>query len=248
MPLGASNTYGMYENLASRGGYRGPLHDLLTAEGANFDFVGLDSDGDLPDPDHNGYPGRSIEWFTRPVNKTAEEDRDVRWAIYSGNTPVVIHFIEQAQMTSEDVILLLVGTNNVRLGQAAETIIREIDVLLEQIVTSEASPAVLLMKLTPVTNDDWPDDDETRTNNDTINLFNEGLERLVAETYGVQGVTLVDSATASEDRSPDGVHLNEAGYRKVAEAFFEGLMASELVERVPDQTTEASSATAANGP
>jgi hypothetical protein len=77
MPLGASNTYGMYENLTSSGGYRGPLYDLLTAEGARVDFVGLDSDGDIPNADHNGYPGRSIEWFTRPVNKTAEEDRDV---------------------------------------------------------------------------------------------------------------------------------------------------------------------------
>jgi hypothetical protein len=77
MPLGASNTYGMYENLTSPGGYRGPLYDLLTAEGARVDFVGLDSDGDIPNADHNGYPGRSIEWFTRPVNKTAEEDRDV---------------------------------------------------------------------------------------------------------------------------------------------------------------------------
>jgi hypothetical protein len=99
MPLGASNTYGMYENLTSRGGYRGPLHDLLSAEDALFDFVGLDSDGDIADPDHNGYPGKNIEWFTRAVNKTVDEDRNVRWAIYSGDTPLVSHLIEQAGMT-----------------------------------------------------------------------------------------------------------------------------------------------------
>jgi lysophospholipase L1-like esterase len=157
----------------------------------------------------------------------------------------VIHFIEEAGMTEQDVILLLVGNNNVRLGQAAETMLREIEVLLHQIVTSEASPAVLLMKLTPVTNDDWPDDDETRTNNDTIGLFNEGLERLVAETYGPQGVTLVDSATTGDDRSPDGVHLNEGGYRKVAETFFEGLMESGLLEQV---RTDNPPATAASSP
>lgn len=31
MPLGASNTYGMYQDPMSPGGYRGPLYDLLTA-------------------------------------------------------------------------------------------------------------------------------------------------------------------------------------------------------------------------
>ena len=49
MPLGASNTYGMYQDPTSPGGYRGPLHKLLADQGASFDFVGLDKGGVIAD-------------------------------------------------------------------------------------------------------------------------------------------------------------------------------------------------------
>jgi lysophospholipase L1-like esterase len=58
-------------------------------------------------------------------------------------------------------------------------------------------------------------------------------------------VTLVDAGTTGEDRSPDGVHLNEAGYRKLAEAFFEGLMAT---GRVAQGAQDGSPATMASSP
>jgi lysophospholipase L1-like esterase len=141
--------------------------------------------------------------------------------------------------------LLLAGTNDIREGDDAAAMLREMKVLLDLIVQSDASPHVLLMKLTPVSSDHWPDDDETRTNNETIALFNEGLERLVAETYAAQDVILVDAGTTGDDRSPDGVHLNESGYRKVAEAFFEGLLAGDMVAQ---RSAEASPVSAASTP
>jgi lysophospholipase L1-like esterase len=104
---------------------------------------------------------------------------------------------------------------------------------------------VHLMKLTPISGDYWEDGDPTRTNNDTIGLFNEGLEELVAGSYGALGVTLVDSATTTHDRSADGVHLNEAGYRKVAAAWLESLLASGLVAR---RSRDAQSASAVRSP
>ena len=49
MPLGDSNTYGMYENPASPGGYRGPLQDMLRGRNLGFDLVGVDRDGRITD-------------------------------------------------------------------------------------------------------------------------------------------------------------------------------------------------------
>jgi lysophospholipase L1-like esterase len=232
MPLGASNTYGMYQNPTSPGGYRGALYDLLRGHGAQFDYVGLDSDGDLPDADHNGYPGKPIAWFTQPVNETVDVD-GIDYSINSGPASAVEHFLEEAQMTPDDVVLLLLGTNNVRLGGSAESMIADMQVLLDQIVYSAASPNVQLMKLTPIGGDFWEDGDPSRTNNDTIRLFNEGLEDLVASTYGSLGVTLIDSTTTADDRSEDGVHLNEAGYRKVAQAWSDSLLATGRVAVAP---------------
>lgn len=222
MPLGASNTYAMYENPRSRGGYRGYLYDMLTADGVPFDFVGLDADGDIPDPDHNGYPGRRIDWFTQPVNEAVTSDR-MSYEIFSGDQPAVVHFIEEAEMSQGDIILLLAGTNNVREGQSAETMLEQMELLLDQIASTEGSPEVRLMTLTPVGGDYWEDGDPSRTNNDTIRIFNEGLEALVADRFGALGVTLVDSNTTEAHRSADGVHLSEEGYRRIAQQWHQSL-------------------------
>ena len=223
MPLGASNTYGMYEDPTSAGGYRGPLFELLQAQGVRFDFVGLDRDGAIPDANHNGYPGKPIDWFTKPVNEAMDEER-ITYTIHSGQQSAVEHFIEQARMTENDVILLLVGTNSLLRGDSAEVMLADTEILLDQIVGSSASPCVHLMELTSIGGDYWEDGDPSRTNNDTIRLFNEGLEQMVATTYADLGVTLVTLEITASDRSPDGVHLNETGYRKVAEAWHDSLM------------------------
>jgi hypothetical protein len=64
MPVGDSNTYGMYKNPNLPGGYRGPLQYMLKGKGADIgadiEFVGLDRDGAIADPDHNGYSGVPI--------------------------------------------------------------------------------------------------------------------------------------------------------------------------------------------
>ncbi len=131
--------------------------------------------------------------------------------------------ISQAGLLSTDVVLLLAGTNNVIQGDSAETMLLKMDVLLRQIVGSTASPEVMLMKLQYVGGDWWDDGDTTRTNNDTIRIFNEGLATLAAR---YEGVTVVDNGTTSAALSTDGVHLSEAGYRKTADAWFDALMAS----------------------
>ena len=55
----------------------------------------------IPDPDHNGYPGKPIDWFTSPVNEGIY-DRDGKYShtVNSGSLTAVQYFIQQAQITS----------------------------------------------------------------------------------------------------------------------------------------------------
>ena len=234
MPLGDSNTYGMYENPASPGGYRGPLQDMLRGRNLGFDLVGVDRDGRITDADHNGYSGKTIDWFTKPVNQSIR-DRDGSYShtVNTGDKTAARFFIENAGMTSDDVVLLHLGTNDVRLGDSAGTMLAEMKILLDQIVGSGSSPMVQLMKLAPVGGDIWSaDGDPGRTNNDTIRAFNEGLERMVADSYGALGVTLVDSGVTTAGLSSDGVHMNATGYRSMADAWFNSLVAKGQVDAV----------------
>lgn len=196
--------------------------------------MGLDKDGLLGDAEHNGYSGKPIDWFTQPANETIYDPHTgkVSTIIDTGTLSVVEYFIQQAQMTSTDVVLLLVGTNDVRLGDNAETMLKDIQVLLDQIVNSSASPFVQLMKLQPVGGDYWREtvNDRKTTNNDTIAAFNAGLEQLIADKYGALGVTLVDSGvTTATGLSSDGVHLDQTGYQMTAKAWFDSLMAAKQV-------------------
>jgi Ca2+-binding RTX toxin-like protein len=89
---------------------------------------------------------------------------------------------------------------------------------------------VLVMKLQPVGGDFWEDDDPSRTNNDTIGIFNEGLEQLVATKYADFGVRVVDMQATAADLSPDGIHLTEAGYRKAASAWYDALRVDDVLD------------------
>ena len=89
MPLGDSNTDGF----AVPGGYRIDLEDDLSAAGYTVEFVGSLSNGptDLADRDHEGHVGFTIEAI-----------RDGFGAWYAASPA--------------DVILLMAGTNDVKLG------------------------------------------------------------------------------------------------------------------------------------
>ncbi len=66
----------------------------------------------------------------------------------------VQYMIDQADLVSTDVVLLLGGTNNVIQGDSAETMLEKMDLLLWQIVNSPESPDVMLMLLQYV-GGDW---------------------------------------------------------------------------------------------
>ena len=85
MPLGDSLTSGY----RVPGGYRPQLHDGLTASGWSFDFVGsISSPTDMADPDHEGHNTYVIDEL---ITTTAE----------------------MVPLYEPDIVLLLIGTNDV---------------------------------------------------------------------------------------------------------------------------------------
>jgi lysophospholipase L1-like esterase len=93
MPLGDSITYGTPH--PRYGGYRHALWTLLNGDGFRVNFVGSQHSGDgvIPDPNNEGHPGWTIPQIKNGVDRNG-------WL----------------EKTRPDVILLHIGTNDIRYG------------------------------------------------------------------------------------------------------------------------------------
>jgi lysophospholipase L1-like esterase len=94
MPLGDSITQGA--GLTGSDGYRKPLYLVLTNAGYNFDFVGSQTSGDFPDPNHEGHAG----WHADTTGTN-----DILGQVYNWLTA-----------NPADIILLHIGTNDITVG------------------------------------------------------------------------------------------------------------------------------------
>ena len=94
MPLGDSIT--LRAGLTSLNGYRKPLYWALTDAGYNFDFVGSQTDGVFPDPNHEGHSG----WHADTTGTN-----DILGQVYNWLTA-----------NPADIVLLHIGTNDVTVG------------------------------------------------------------------------------------------------------------------------------------
>ncbi|MCX5632522.1 MAG: GDSL-type esterase/lipase family protein, partial [Phycisphaerae bacterium] len=95
MPLGDSITRGRYGSPNSHG-YRKPLYDKLTDANYNFDFVGGQTDGNFPDPHHEGHDG----WHADTAGTS-----DILGQVYNWLTA-----------NPADIVLLHIGTNDISNG------------------------------------------------------------------------------------------------------------------------------------
>jgi len=110
MPLGDSITRGWYGSPNSHG-YRKPLFDKLINAGCNFDFVGSQTDGNFPDPQHEGRDG----WHADTTGTS-----DILGQVYNWLTA-----------NPADIVLLHIGTNDISYGgqnaNEVNSILNEID-------------------------------------------------------------------------------------------------------------------------
>jgi lysophospholipase L1-like esterase len=209
MPLGDSLTYGFVDFASPNnedGGYRRSLWEKLTSIGFSnrVDFVGTLQTGLATiDPDHEGHPGYRIDDVTNeiPIWLTA---------------------------TKPQIIMLMIGTNDLDTGATPRVALERLVTLLNTISTLAPGTHVIVSSLIPV-----------RVNNThpairprEIIEFNIGTEILVRK-LNAQGKKIsfvdtywraaLDTSMASLDYGPDGLHPSPRGYAKIAHVWFSTL-------------------------
>ena len=189
---------------AIEGGYRNKLYTLLNGAGVNLDFVGTFYDLNnlgLPDVDYQGQSGAKIN--------------DIR-----GNLPGWLNAIEDP-----DIILLLIGTNDIWGNQAAGIQDRLIS-LVNEIAILRPHARIILSNLPRLTDNPFYLA-QGEAHNDT-------LPEVVADLAD-QGipVSLIDmhAVLTPTDFSSDAVHPSVGGYEKMADTWFPAII--EVLDQPP---------------
>jgi len=222
MPLGDSLTSGNYPGRVHS--YRGYLEGLLREAGYSFDFVGTQSrlaHGGT-DPDHEGHSG-----FTSGPD-------EARFCEACSTANLYDH-LEDYLHTEPDIILLLIGINDllpldVRPVKPEEAP-GKLAALVEHIQELHPGAYIFLASLTPV---NYRDESQWLS----FQAVNQKAEAIAAVDsndwiYFVDANRILERTLDPERDFSDGIHLAEGGARKLAQVWFEALVASELLEQAP---------------
>jgi lysophospholipase L1-like esterase len=189
MPLGDSITHGY--NVP--GGYRIELEKSLVAGGYEKDFVGSMSNGpaELADRQHEGHEGWRIDQIAANVD------------------PWLARYQPQ-------VVLLLIGTNDVLQVHQLNTAGQRLSALIDQIALGVPAAEILVSSLPPLGTD---------ARDERVRRFNDAIPGVVAEKAASGGrVTFVDMYPAlTRADLADGVHPNETGYGRMAAVWYSAL-------------------------
>jgi lysophospholipase L1-like esterase len=196
MPLGDSITYGT-PNPGYRG-YRRSLWELLKNDGYTVHFVGSQHSGTVPDQDNEGHPGWTVAQIKNGIDAN-------RWL----------------ESSEPDIILLHIGTNDIRLGHAAMAP-ANLSTLLDDILARLPHTHVIVAQIIPFR----PGSDKDHQS------YNDAIPRIVA-SKGPR-VSLVDMrTTVLPGDYADGLHPNASGYDKMARAWEPAIRA--VLSRAPNQ-------------
>jgi len=134
------------------------------------------------------------------------------------NTKATPPFNIQGLLTKypSDIILLMIGTNDVYSYYKIETAPARLDTLIKKIVNNTTAH-LIVSTIPPVF---------SKLTNARIETFNATMEGMV-ERYKAQGskISFIDiySTMDSSDVSSDFVHPNSSGFKKIAEGFFQAI-------------------------
>jgi lysophospholipase L1-like esterase len=184
MPVGDSITAG-YKSTTGNG-FRGPLWTSLNGQVASVDFVGTQSDGSMLDPKNEGHYGWRIDQIAGIITGSLNT--------YKPN-----------------VVLMLIGINDLNTGYEVSTAPDRWASLLDQIIAAEPDATILASKLFINSN---------ATTESRVVTFNAALPAIVqARANAGKHVLLVDQSSLALADLADGLHPNDAGYVKVAANF-----------------------------
>jgi len=201
MPLGDSITDG-YNIL---GGYRTELWRLLVDGGYEINFVGSLASGppNLPDKDHEGHSG----WQIAQIHKRLEG------------------WLRRAQ---PEVLLLLIGSNDIGRDDEVETAPDRLDALIADIFKQQPNVTLFVGSIPPI--------DAPPVNQRVIN-YNSAIATLIANRSNAgESIFFVDIYSALTVRDlEDGLHPNLDGHQKIARTWYEAI-APVLTVPVPPQS------------
>ena len=172
---------------------------MLSADDYNVDFVGTfedDSNGGLPDVDHQGLPGA---WTT-----------DIQGEIAGWLDAV----------EDPDVVLLLIGTNDIWNNQPTAVVLDRLYDLIDDIAARRQFARIIVSTLPART--DIPALEAAQV------TYNAGIPGVVADHVALgHQVSMVDMhpVLTPFDYSSDRVHPSTAGYNKMADAWFAAVSA-----------------------
>jgi lysophospholipase L1-like esterase len=220
MSLGDSITAGYTDNSTWKVpfafGYRSGLYTRLMDGGYSFQYVGASQE-----------PWNSA--FGLPQSVGAPDLRMVNQDFHRGYGGVGADYLSAnignwLQQDTPDVILLMIGINNITQGSAAEPVTAEqrLSTLVQNIVVQRPAAHVIVAQITPYA-----------TYTDAIVKYNNYVSSLVG-TYAAQGKNVSMVNQYSNFSKPgnqidtglysNGInHPNAIGYDKMAHTWFEGI-------------------------
>jgi lysophospholipase L1-like esterase len=192
MPIGDSITNGS----GSRNSYRRTLWQKLVDAAIPVDFVGSRVTA-VPNPDfdldHEGHSGWTADDFLQTCNIDS-------WA----------------QIYVPDVILIHLGTNDLRNGESVSTTVNEIGQIIDIVRTSSPEVIVFVAQIIPMSNSTSP----------TVMELNNAIPALVASKDSISSpVRIVDHFTGFDPTvdTLDGIHPNIAGEEKMSQRWFDAM-------------------------
>jgi Ca2+-binding RTX toxin-like protein len=207
MPFGDSITYGVVSSSNTEsGGYRSKLWQQLQSNDLLVDYVGALANGptSLPDRQHQGLRGKTIDYLNQ---------NDATYL--SAARP--------------DIVLLMIGTNDLA-SSTASAMISDLRALIVSITDNQPNATVFVSTIPPTHNS---------ARNAVAKAYNDAIPGLVAELDNSRKVEFVDmrDLTLSDVTAPpadSGVHPTSSGYTKIADHWYDALVAAGVFENDRD--------------
>ena len=202
LPLGDSITHGVQSK--DNAGYRSYLFELAVEANQNLTFTGSQSSGPnqvAGKPFPKNHEGRS-GWTIDPGHSKYG----------SGGISSLIP--NPALSASPNIILLMIGTNDITSTDNPGTTAERLDGLLEKLVQAAPESLIVVAQITPVSFDSAD-----------LRNYNAKIPGIVqARIEKGQHLLLVDmSKMPTSGLAPDGVHPNDQGYAYMANVWYEAI-------------------------
>ncbi|MGH8023075.1 MAG: GDSL-type esterase/lipase family protein [Limisphaerales bacterium] len=214
-PLGDSITYGA----GHPGGYRQTLVTNLIARGRSFNLVGTLASNSTKmlsaarQTHHDGHSGYSIA-------NAADISGKTRRGLYEG----VISW--HRSINKPDVILLMVGINDLNIGYKVRSAPRRLDLLVTRLFGYYPHTRLLIASLPEADPNNRHRHGATNDLASAINYYNAGIVSIVAKHKAMeQNIALVDMhARLTLADLADGLHPSAEGYVKMGNAWADALI------------------------